>query len=255
MSTPPAPEGVGELCPAVTGDADLELARRLAAGDLDAFTALVTALGPALLRAARTWVDSTAGAEDLVQDTWVTVIEGIDRFEGRSSLRTWVFGILVNLGRRRATRDRRWVPFSAAWTADHAAAVPPDRFHRAGARAGTWSSPPRRWDEDPGDDVEAAELRAVIDAAIGRLPRRQREVVTARDVLGWPADETCRILGISDGNQRLLLHRARARLRAALEDEHGRRAGHPADSSGSGHGGGGHADGSGSDDTREGGHR
>lgn len=252
MSTPAAPEDGGELCPAVTGDADL--ARRLAAGDLDAFTALVTTLSPALLRAARTWVDSTAGAEDLVQDTWVTVIEGIDRFEGRSSLRTWVFGILVNLGRRRAVRDRRWVPFSAAWSDDRAAAVPPDRFHRAGARAGTWSSPPRRWDEDPGDGVEAAELRAVIDAAIGRLPRRQREVVTARDVLGWPADETCRILGISDGNQRLLLHRARAKLRAALERDHDRRTGPPADSGGSG-GSGGQADGSGSDDTREGGHR
>lgn len=188
---------------------------------------LVSALSPALLRAARAWVDSTAGAEDLVQDTWVAVIEGIDRFQGRSSLRTWIFGILVNLGRRRSARDRRWVPFSAAWSDDRAPSVPADRFHRAGARAGTWSSPPHRWDDGPDAAVEAADLRAVVDAAIGRLPRRQREVVTARDVLGWPADETCRMLGITDATQRLLLHRARARLRAALEHERSPHDEHP----------------------------
>ena len=189
-------------------------------GDETAFAELVDRWGPSLLRLARAYVPSRAVAEEVVQDTWVAVLRGIDGFEGRSSLRAWVFGILVNQARSQGRRERRSLPFAALLRRGGEGdepAVSPDRFQgRRGERPGWWASPPRRW-EDPESHVEAAETRAALEGAIAALPRRQREALLLRDVLGVPSGEACTVLGLSEGNQRVLLHRARAKVRAALE--------------------------------------
>lgn len=198
---------------------DRDVLERLRAGDEALFREVVVALNPVLMRLARTYTSNAQSAQDAVQDTWLVVVDSLDSFEGRSSLKTWVCGILVNKARRTGVKDARVLPFSSAWRDEHAPAVEPSRFHtgRDGAPAGTWSSPPHRWDTDPEDRLAAGELRQVIDAAIAALPARQREVITARDVLGLDADEAAEVLGLSAGNQRVLLHRARSRVRAALE--------------------------------------
>lgn len=199
---------------------DADLLVRLKAGDEELFRQLVVQLNPALMRLARSYTPTDAGAQDAVQDTWVVVLDSLDRFEGRSSLRTWVCGILVNTARRQGVRDHRTLPFSSAWRDDHAPAVDASRFHgrSRGGAPGTWASPPLRWDELPEDRVTAAELRAVIERAVAALPTRQREVITARDLIGMDAPEAAEVLGLSSGNQRVLLHRARSKVRAALED-------------------------------------
>ena len=199
-------------------EADLLL--RLKAGDEELFRQLVVRLNPALMRLARSYTPTDAGAQDAVQDTWLVVLDTLDRFEGRSSLRTWVCGILVNIARRQGVRDHRTLPFSSAWREDHAPAVDAARFHgrRDAGAPGTWASPPVRWDELPEDRVTAAELRAVLERAVAALPTRQREVITARDLVGMDAAEAAEVLGLSSGNQRVLLHRARSKVRAALEE-------------------------------------
>jgi len=177
------------------------LVARLRAGDEAAFAFLVDMYGRSMLRVARLYVRDRAAAEEVVADTWLAVLRGIDRFEGRSSLRTWIFSILVNLAKTRGVRESRTVPFSALAGDDAESgepSVPGDRFLPAGSPwPGTWSS--------------------VFDRAIEGLPEMQRRVVTLRDVEGWPAGEVAELLGISDENQRVLLHRARTKLREAID--------------------------------------
>lgn len=175
---------------------------------------LVTAWTPSMLRLARAHTSCDASAEDAVQDAWVTVLSQIERFESRSALRTWVLGIVINTARRAGGRERRTIPFSATSRAERdderAPAVDPARFH---ARAGHWASPPLRWDLLPEEQLTAGELRGVIDTALAALPGRQRAVMIARDVLGLSGEEVGELYELSDGNQRVLLHRARSKVR------------------------------------------
>jgi RNA polymerase sigma-70 factor (ECF subfamily) len=198
-----------------------QLVAALRRGDEAAFTDLVASLSPGLLRLARLHVPSQAVAEEVVQETWLAVLRGLDRFEGRSTLRSWVFGIVLNIARTHGRRERRMLPFaSLRRRAEEGAsepAVPSERFQgRRGERPGWWASPPTAW-SDPEQWMEAEETRAALTAAIAALPPRQREVLVLRDVLGMSADEACTAVDASEGNQRVLLHRARARVRSALE--------------------------------------
>jgi RNA polymerase sigma-70 factor (ECF subfamily) len=197
------------------------LVERLRAGDEEAFMDLVVSWSPTMLRVARMYVPSQAVAEDVVQETWLGVLNGIDRFEGRSALRTWVFSILVNRARTRGERERRTVPFAALAREegeDGFAAVDADRFVGSGNEIGAWASPPVRWWEEPERALDSGEAVALIQAEIEKLPEMQRLVITMRDVDGLSSEEVRSALEISETNQRVLLHRARAKVRAALED-------------------------------------
>ena len=208
---------------ALAGDTeDAALVAALRAGDEAAFRGLVTRHHAAMVRLARVSVSSQAVAEEVVQDTWLAVIKGIDGFEGRSSLKSWIFAILVNRARSRGVREQRIVPMSSlGGEGDDGPTVDADRFNPAGRRwAGHWCSPPVPW-EGPSERLMAKETLAVVAEAIRRLPERQRAVVSLRDVEGWSSEEVCALLEISEGNQRVLLHRGRARVRAALEDHLG----------------------------------
>jgi RNA polymerase sigma-70 factor, ECF subfamily len=187
------------------------LLERLRAGDDSAFERLVSEHDGALRRVARTLVRSPALADEIVQETWLAVIRSLHSFEERSSLRTWIFRILVNTARTRGGREARSLPFSAL-TADDRPAVDPSAF----GTDGRWSSAPPRLDADPESGLLNAELRAHLLQAVDGLSEDQRAVITLRDLVGMPADEVCELLELSDGNQRVLLHRARARVRAAL---------------------------------------
>jgi RNA polymerase sigma-70 factor (ECF subfamily) len=202
--------------------ADEELVAALRRGDESAFKALVDEYSPFLLRLAMMHVPSRAIAEEVVQDTWVGVLKGLDRFEGRSSLRTWVTSILLNNARTRGQREGRIVPFALLrrrYEEGHGPAVDPDRFQgRRGERPGWWARPPAAW-ESPEEQLSANETREALIEAIRGLPPRQREVIALRDLSGWPAEEVCNALGISETNQRVLLHRARSKVRAALESQ------------------------------------
>lgn len=199
-----------------------QLLAALRAGDERAFAALVDRYQVPLLRLARMYVQDGPAAEDAVADTWLGLLQALDRFEGRSSLKTYLFRILVNCAKTRARKDRRTIPFSVAFNAESGpgeAAVEPERFCGVGsAHPGQWAWPPGSWVETPERGVLSAETRAVIQRAIGALPGPQREVITLRDVEGFSAAEACNALGVSDTNQRVLLHRARSKVRAALED-------------------------------------
>jgi RNA polymerase sigma-70 factor (ECF subfamily) len=197
---------------------DRELVAALRRGDEAAFMGLVEELGPTLLRVARMYVPSTAVAEEVVQETWIGVLNGIDRFEGRSSLRTWIFRILTNIAKTRGERERRSVPFSsAAGAAADEPSVDPDRFVGAGdTQAGAWAFAPVPW-PGPEESLLSGETRDVILAAIDTLPPAQREVITLRDVDGWSSEEVRNALEISETNQRVLLHRARSKVRGAIE--------------------------------------
>jgi RNA polymerase sigma-70 factor, ECF subfamily len=190
---------------------DRALLERLRAGDEQAFEALVARHHGSLRRVARSFVRTDSAADDVVQDTWLGVVRGLGSFEGRSSLRTWMFRILVNKARTRASRDARSVPFSALET-DERPAVDPAAF----AADGRWSSAPPRLDGDPETGLLSAELRRHLDVAIESLSPDQRAVITLRDLVGLTAAEVCDLLELSDANQRVLLHRARARVRTAL---------------------------------------
>jgi RNA polymerase sigma-70 factor, ECF subfamily len=202
---------------------DRELVAALRRGDEAAFMRLVDEYGAMLLRVARMYVPTESVAEEVVQETWIGVLQGIDRFEARSSLKTWIYRILTNKAKTRAERERRAIPFSAlAGDGDDGASVDPDRFLDADHRwAGHWATPPRRWDAIPDARLLSKETMACIRRAIDALPPAQREVITLRDVEGWSADEVCAALEVSEGNQRVLLHRARSKVRAALEAELG----------------------------------
>jgi RNA polymerase sigma-70 factor, ECF subfamily len=195
---------------------DAAIVAALRAGDAAAFSALVVQLSPALLRVARSHVPSTAVAEEVVQETWLGVIKGIDRFEGRASLKTWVFRILLNVARTRGPKERRTTPLSEL-QADDDLGLPDALFADEGTWADWWAVHPTPWSDVPEERFAAAETRARIEAAIEELPPIQRQVVTLRDVEGWTAAEVCDLLDLTPGNQRVLLHRARSRLRASLE--------------------------------------
>jgi RNA polymerase sigma-70 factor, ECF subfamily len=196
---------------------DEELLAALLRRDREAFAALVDDWGPSMLRLARLHVPSHAVAEEVVQETWLAVLAGLPRFEGRSSLRTWVFSILLNLARTRGVRERRVLPFAALRGRRGEPAVPPERFQgRRGERPGWWAAPPLRW-ADPHVQLETRATHDALQAAIAALPARQREALVLRDVLGLEPEEACSVIGVSEGNHRVLLHRARAKVRAALE--------------------------------------
>jgi RNA polymerase sigma-70 factor (ECF subfamily) len=191
------------------------LVERLKAGDRAAFAELVGRHGGPLLRLATTFVKDRSVAEEVVQDAWLAALDGLDGFEARSSLRTWLFSILANKARNRAVREGRSLPFSALDDGDGEAAVDPARFHADGH----WLEATAAWTvEDPERLAGGAETRAAIERAIAALPEAQRAVVTLRDVEGLEAEEICNLLGLSLTNQRVLLHRARTRLRQALAE-------------------------------------
>jgi len=198
---------------------DSQLVAALRAGDEEAFVQVVREWHPSMLRVAQIFVPSRAIAEDVVQETWLRVLGALDRFEGRSSLKTWVFRILVNTAKTRAQREGRVLPFSALNNPGRIpeAAVDPDRFRPEDDERypGHWSSPPR---ELPEERLLAAETRQLIAAAIDSLPATQAAVIRLRDVDGWSSEEVRNALDISEVNQRVLLHRARAKVRRALED-------------------------------------
>jgi len=193
-------------------------------GDADAFAALVDRHSPAMIRVAMAYVPSRAAAEEAVQETWIAVMRGIDEFEGRSSLKTWIFRILTNVAIRTGSRERRSTPFSALAAAEDTGepSVDPDRFLPADHELwpGHWAIMPTRW-PTPDEGLLAGETRDVIAAAIADLPVAQRTVIGLRDVEGWSSEEVSEALEISAGNQRVLLHRARSRVRNAIESYYG----------------------------------
>ena len=189
-------------------ESDADLLARLQDGDETAFLSLVSRHNGSLLRVARTFVGSEAVAEEVVQDTWIGVVRGVDRFEGRSSFKTWLFRILVNRARTTGVREHRHVPYDPTEPA-----VSPDRFDRSGA----WAEPVPQWESDADDRLVAASWGPRLREAIDTLPDRQRDVVVLRDVEGLTSEDVCDVLGITEGNQRVLLHRGRSRLRSELE--------------------------------------
>jgi RNA polymerase sigma-70 factor (ECF subfamily) len=198
---------------------DASLVERLRAGDEDAFAQLVERYGASMLRIARMHVRDRAVAEEVVQETWLAVLNGIDRFEGRSSLKTWIFRILSNRAKTRGEREGRTVPFSAVLAGEATEgepAVDADRFLGPdnSKTPYAWASPPRAWTQD---QVIARETLGVLRDAIDELPPAQREVIRLRDIEGWSAEEVAHALDVSDVNQRVLLHRARSKVRGALE--------------------------------------
>ena len=194
----------------------------LRAGDESAFEALIDRYHNALLRLAMFYVPSRAVAEDVVQETWLGVLQGLARFEGRSSLKTWIFRILTNRARTRGQREGRSVPFSDLATAEASTgelSVDADQFWPADhpAWANIWVSYPRNWNELPEDRLLSRETLDRVQAAIAALPPSQREVIRLRDVEGWSSEEVCNVLEITETNQRVLLHRARAKVRREVE--------------------------------------
>jgi len=193
-----------------------ELLASLRSGDERAFATLVDRHGAAMLRVARLYVRDRAAAEEAVQEAWLGVLRGIERFEGRSSLRTWLLRIVANVARTKGLREARSVPFSAL--GDDGPSVPEERFRGPDDRwAGHWVSPPQDWGR-PEQELLSAETRGQLAEAIDALPDAQRRVISLRDVQGWSADEVCNVLGLSETNQRVLLHRARTKVRAALDE-------------------------------------
>jgi RNA polymerase sigma-70 factor (ECF subfamily) len=195
---------------------DQRLIEALRAGDEAAFNELVSRYGASMLRVASSFVRSRAVAEEVVQETWLAVLNGLDRFEGRSSLRSWIFAILANRARTRAVREARSVPFSSLAGGDDGPTVDPALFEQSGRWAGHWISSPEPW-ALPEDELVSRETRALVTAAIEALPPGQRAVITLRDVEGWPSEEVSELLEITPGNQRVLLHRARSKVRGELE--------------------------------------
>src|SRR5436309_542126 len=207
-----------DLRAAAASAEDARILDALRAGDEKAFLALVQSLNGPMLRVASLYVSSRGVAEEAVQEAWVGVLSGLRRFEGRSSLRRWIFGIVTNCAKSRGVREARSTPFSETGPQDDEGepAVDPRRFLPADHPRwpGHWSAPPTPWADE---QVQSKESLALVEAAIARLAMNQREVITLRDVLGWTSEEVCDSLGLSEGNQRVLLHRARSKVRAELE--------------------------------------
>lgn len=194
---------------------DLMFVERLRAGDEDAFMMLVEQHQASMLRIARMYVSSQAVAEEVVQDAWLGILQGLDRFQGRSSLRTWIYRILANIAKTRGQREGRSQPFSALVDQDVSPAVPDSWFRGAGDH---WSTLPNDWRGLPEERLLAGETIRVVGEAIDGLPPVQAEVIRLRDVLGWTSEEVRNVLDLSETNQRVLLHRARARVRRAVDE-------------------------------------
>jgi len=219
---PGATDGAVTLPTSASGDDDAELVRRLRAGDEEIFRRLVVQWSPAMLHLARTCVASTQSAEDVVQDAWLGVLRGLPGFQGRSSLRSWVFTIVINRARSRGVREARTITWSPLGAEDqHGPTVDPARFQgQEGRYPGHWTltGAPTRWDEHPERRALTQEALDLVRGELGGLPPRQRLVVTLRDVHGVSSEEVCEALDISPQNQRLLLHCGRAVLRTRLEE-------------------------------------
>jgi len=200
---------------------DRALVLRLRGGDEDTFTTLVERYHGAMIRVAMGFVSDRATAEEVAQETWLGVLHGVANFEGRSSLKSWIFAILVNKAKTRALREARSTPFSALAAQESTgdeAAVDPQRFRGADMPwTGHWKTPLPRWGENPEERLLAKEMTARLQSAIDRLPPAQRAVITLRDVTGYDAKAICNALEITETNMRVLLHRARSRVRAELE--------------------------------------
>lgn len=211
--------GHTEARSAATAD-EARVVAALKAGDESVFASLVAQYGASMLRVASMFVSTRAVAEEVVQETWIGVLRGIDRFEGRAALKTWIFRILTNTAKTRGQREGRTVPFSSlAEPGDETDYVDLDRFTHEGRYPGHWdfNARPRSWESVPDERLVAAETLARIKAAIDELPPRQRTVITLRDIDGWSSEEVCNVLELSETNQRVLLHRARSYVRNALE--------------------------------------
>jgi RNA polymerase sigma-70 factor (ECF subfamily) len=196
---------------------ELALLDGLKAGDEAAFAALVGRYGGAMLRVAQLYVRSRAVAEEVVQDAWIGVLNGSARFEGRSSLKTWIFRIVANRAKTRALKEGRSIPFSDLGPDEPS--VDPARFRGPEDRhPGHWTTHPSSWSDVPEQRLLAAETLALVEAAIAELPPAQAIVITMRDVEGFDAAEVCDALELSESNQRVLLHRARSKVRRALEE-------------------------------------
>ncbi len=202
---------------------DEELVARLREGDEDAFALVLDGWSGGMLRVARSFVSTEESAAEVVQETWLAVIEGIGRFEGRSSLKTWIYRILTNTAKRRGSREHKVVPLSSVGTStgaspDSGPTVDPDRFSPPGDPfPGHWWEFPAAW-PTPEQGVISTEVRCRLEAALDELPDRQRVVITLRDVEGYASEEVCELLEITAANQRVLLHRARAFVRGKLEE-------------------------------------
>lgn len=198
---------------------DEVLTRALRDGDERAFADLVRAEQGPMVRIAQLYVPTRAVAEEVVQETWLGVLNGLDRFEGRSSLRTWIYRILVNIAKTRGARERRSVPLSSLIDpGGDEPSLPEELFQPAGAESpGHWRSFPARWDGVPEERLVAGETAALVRETIDALPAGQQTVITLRDVQGWSSAEVCNALEITETNQRVLLHRARAKVRNALD--------------------------------------
>jgi RNA polymerase sigma-70 factor (ECF subfamily) len=201
--------------------AEADLIDRLRSGDEATFVCLVNSYSASLKRLALAFVSTDAVAEEVVQETWLAVLTGITSFEGRSSVKTWIFKILTNRAKTRAIRERRTISFSELENPLEPGqpAVDPARFHPADHPTfpGHWASPPGNWSASAEDAVLGREAMGVLQRELDRLPPAQRVVVALRDVHGWPAAEVCEVLDLSEANQRVLLHRGRSRLRGVLE--------------------------------------
>jgi RNA polymerase sigma-70 factor, ECF subfamily len=201
---------------------DAALVAALRAGDERAFEWLLDRYDGPLRRTALMYVPSRAVADEVVQETWLGVVKGIDRFEGRASLKTWIFRILMNIARTKGVRETRSIPFASARGAvsdGDEPAFDPEMFRPASdpKYPFNWVSFPTPWEHEPAERLDASETLAVVRDAIATLPNAQREVVTLRDLEGWTSTEVCNALDLTETNQRVLLHRGRSRLRAALE--------------------------------------
>jgi RNA polymerase sigma-70 factor, ECF subfamily len=202
------------------GTDERALVAALRAGDEAVFAALVDRYSASMIRVAQGYVRSRAVAEEVVQEAWLGVLKGLDRFEGRAALKTWIFRILVNTAKTRGERESRTIPFSSLGPDEgEGPSVDPTRFRDpATPWGGHWAKPPERWETSPEHALIGAETRGVVDDAISALPAKQQQVITLRDIEGWDSDEVCNVLELSETNQRVLLHRARSKVRAALED-------------------------------------
>lgn len=208
-------------------DSPTRLIAALRGGNEQAFNRLIDSHHAAMVRLAMGYVPGRAVAEEVAQEAWLAVLQGLDKFEGRSSVKTWIFRILLNRAMTRGQRERRSVPFSALFDPAIEGPEPgvdPDRFMGRGEELpGHWASPPRRWEGGPEERALSRESLDQVAKAIETLPPSQREVITLRDVEGWTSREVCNVLSITETNQRVLLHRARSKVRRSLEqylDEH-----------------------------------
>lgn len=222
--TTSSPSTMGASLPtaSVAPAEDLHLVEKLRDGNETAFVSLIDRHSASMLHLAMVYIPNRAVAEEIVQEAWIGVLQGLKRFEGRSSLKTWIFRILTNCAKTRAQREGRSVPFSSLpeFDADDSSepSVEPDRFQGPdGQWPGGWVSFPRSWDEIPEERLLSQETLTHVSRAIDALPPHQREVITLRDIEGWSSDEICSFLSVSEANQRVLLHRARAKVRRELE--------------------------------------